>query len=54
MARAHKNSAICGVRVPSVIATEDSNVLLDPAQKDDYKVVRWTVVPFLTLRNIAT
>jgi RES domain-containing protein len=31
--QSERSSDICGVRVPSVIATEDSNVLLDPSRK---------------------
>jgi RES domain-containing protein len=45
---------ICGVRVPSVISTIDHNVLLDPRQAKDYKVVDWARIPFEWLVGTAT
>ena len=45
---------ICGVRVPSVISTTDFNVLLDPRQRDHYKVSDWVRIPFNWLVGTAT
>ena len=53
-ARARSENLVCGVRVPSVISTTDFNVLLDPQHKDKYKPCGWAVIPFLTLRGLAT
>ena len=45
---------ICAVRVPSVISTTDCNVLLDPRQREHYKVVDWVRIPFNWLVGTAT
>jgi hypothetical protein len=45
---------ICGVRVPSVISTTDFNVLLDPRQRELYRVTNWTRIPFNWLVGTAT
>ena len=45
---------ICGVRVPSVISTTDCNVLLDPRQRDKYRVAEWGRIPFNWLVATAT
>ena len=37
---------ICGVRVPSVISTTDCNVLLDPRQREKYRVADRVCIPF--------
>lgn len=43
---AREGRQICGVRVPSVISTTDSNVLLDHRQQETYKVIDWARIPF--------
>jgi RES domain-containing protein len=45
---------ICGVRVPSVITTTDCNVLLDPRQREMYRVADWVRLPFNWLVGTAT
>jgi RES domain-containing protein len=45
---------ICGVKVPSVISTTDSNVLLDPRQLAKYKIVDWARIPFNWLVGTST
>lgn len=45
---------ICGVRVPSVISTTDCNVLLDPRQREKYRVADWVRIPFKWLVGTAT
>ena len=45
---------ICGVRVPSVISTTNFNVLLDPRQREQYRVAEWTGIPFNWLVATAT
>jgi hypothetical protein len=45
---------ICGVRVSSVISTTDFNVLLDPRQREQYRVTNWTRIPFNWLVGTAT
>lgn len=45
---------ICGVRVPSVISTTDSNVLLDPRQSEKYRIADWVRIPFNWLVGTAT
>jgi RES domain-containing protein len=45
---------ICGVRVPSVISTTDFNVLLDPRQRELYKIAEWVRIPFNWLVGTAT
>lgn len=45
---------VCGVRVPSVISTTDHNVLLDPRQKDNFRVATWPRIPFNLLVGTAT
>jgi len=45
---------ICGVRVPSVISTTDCNVLLDPRQREMYRVDEWVRIPFNWLVGTAT
>lgn len=52
--RGAEKSAICGLRVPSVVSSTDFNVLLDPRQKFSYRVTNWSRVPFETLRTTAT
>ena len=47
-------TAICGLRVPSVISSTDFNVLLDPRQKATYRVADWIRIPFETLRTTGT
>lgn len=53
-ARPPRTTAICGLRVPSVISSSDFNVLLDPRQKPLYRVANWTRIPFETLRTTGT
>jgi RES domain-containing protein len=45
---------ICGVRVPSVISTTDFNVLLDPRQRELYRIAEWVRIPFNWLVGTAT
>ena len=45
---------ICGLRVPSVISSTDGNVLLDPRQRDRYRVAGWSRLPFDWLVATAT
>jgi RES domain-containing protein len=45
---------ICGVRVPSVISTSDCNVLLDPRQREHYRIADWIRLPFNWLVATAT
>ena len=45
---------ICGVRVPSVISTTDCHVLLDPRQREKYRVADWVRIPFNWLVGTAT
>lgn len=45
---------ICGVRVPSMISTTDCNVLLDPRQREKYRVADWVCIPFNWLVGTAT
>ncbi len=52
--RAVRGAVVCGVWVPSVISSSDSNVLLDPRQKASYRVSAWARIPFETLRSTHT
>lgn len=45
---------VCGVRVPSVLATADMNLLLDPRQQASDRVVSWVRIPFAWLLEAAT
>lgn len=45
---------ICGVRVPSVISTTDCNVLLDPRQRENYRIADWGRIPFNWLIQTGT
>jgi RES domain-containing protein len=45
---------ICGVQVPSVISTTDCNILLDPRQREKYRVDDWVRIPFNWLVGTAT
>lgn len=45
---------ICGVLVPSVISTTDFNVLLDPRQRELYRIAEWVRIPFNWLVGTAT
>ncbi len=45
---------VCGVRVPSVIATAEMNLLLDPRQSTSYRVASWVRIPFAWLTTTAT
>jgi RES domain-containing protein len=40
-----------GLRVPSVLSSTDSNVLLDPSRKAEYKAAITNRMPFRTLRG---
>jgi RES domain-containing protein len=44
----------CGIRVPSVISTTDCNVLLDPRQREQYRIAEWARIPFNWLVGTAT
>ena len=43
---AKEGRQIFGVRVPSVISTTDCNVLLDPRQRENYRIADWGRIPF--------
>jgi RES domain-containing protein len=53
-AAAERRRAVCGVRVPSVISTSDRNVLLDPRQKQSYRIADWYRIPYEWLAKTAT
>jgi RES domain-containing protein len=40
-----------GLRVPSVLSSSDSNVLLDPSRKADFRAAITNRIPFKTLRG---
>jgi hypothetical protein len=51
---AREGRQICGVRVPSLISTTDCNVLLDPRQREKYRIADWICIPFKWLVGTAT
>lgn len=51
---ASRGRQICGVTVPSVISITDCNVLLDPRQREQYRIAEWARIPFNWLVETAT